>query len=320
MKPSSSYRGVNQWFTHGGDRIHDPKLDTFIRVAELRSFAKAGQAGFMSAVSVMKQVNTLEREVGVRLVNRSNKGVTLTPAGSALLEDARRMVEFSAGAVAAARRAADTGKQVIRVGTSLLRPCRELIDLWTQLSGSEPPFRLEVVAFDDEGSRLMSTLAALGSELDCFLGPAGAQLYREQLGILPLRELPCELAVPRRHRLASRSQLEWADLAGETLMMVPRGVAPQLDLLRDEIASAHPEVQVVDTPPFYSMATFNEAERRGNLLVSLRMWADVHPGLATLPMSWNATLVFGVLHAAQPAPQLAEFLAAISSAAKSIPL
>lgn len=298
--------------------MHDPKLDTFIRVAELRSFAKAGQAAFMSAVSVMKQINSLERQVGVRLVDRSNQGITLTAAGLALLEDARRMVALSADAVAAARRAADTGKQVIRVGTSLLRPCRELIDLWTRLGGDEPPFRLEIVAFDDEGSRLMGTLTALGTELDCFLGPSGALVYREQLGILPLGDLPCEVAVPRRHRLSGRSRLEWTDLAGETLMMVPRGVAPQVDVLRDEIASAHPELAVVDSGPFYDMATFNEAERRGVLLVSLRMWADVHPGLVNVPVSWDAALSFGVIHAAEPSPHLAAFLAAIGSVARPI--
>ncbi|MBK9158785.1 MAG: LysR family transcriptional regulator [Propionibacteriaceae bacterium] len=292
--------------------VHDPKLDTFIRVAELGSFAKAAQAGFVSSVSVMKQVNALERHVGVRLVVRSNHGVTPTPAGAVLLEDARRMVVLSAEAVAAARRAADTGKQVIRVGTSLLRPCRELIDLWTRLNGGALPFRLEVVAFDDQGNRLMSTLTALGSQLDCFLGPTGAHVYREQLGVLPLRDLPCELAVPRRHRLAGRARLDWADLRGETLMMVPRGVAPQLDALRDGIASSHPDVTVVDSDAFYDMATFNEAERRGTLLVSLGMWADVHPGLVTVPVAWDAVLPFGILHAAQPSPHLAAFLAAIS--------
>lgn len=298
--------------------MHDPKLDTFIRVAELRSFAKAGQAGFMSAVSVMKQVNALERQVGVRLVVRSNHGVTLTAAGSALVEDARRMVALSAAAVAAARRAADAGKQVIRVGTSLLRPCRELIDLWTRLSGSEPPFRLEIVAFDDESSRLMGTLTALGNELDCFLGPAGALVYREQLGILPLHSLPCELAVPRRHPLASQARLSWTDLAGETLMMVPRGVATQIDSLRDEIACNHPEVTVVDSPRFYDMTTFNEAERRGTLLVSLGIWADVHPGLVTLPVAWDAALPFGILHAAEPSQHLAAFLTAIRGAVVTV--
>ncbi|MFZ0531276.1 MAG: LysR family transcriptional regulator [Propionicimonas sp.] len=298
--------------------MHDPKLETYIRVAELHSFAKAGQAGFISAVSVMKQVNALERQVGVRLVLRSNHGITLTAAGSAFLEDARRMVALSAAAIAAARRAADAGKQVIRVGTSLLRPCRELIDLWTRLNDSEPlPFRLEIVAFDDEGSRLMSTLTALGSELDCFLGPAGALVYQDKLGILPLRDLPCELAVPRSHRLADRSRLDWADLAGETLMMVPRGVAPGIDALRNEIAVGRPEVTVVDSPPFYDMTTFNESERRGALLVSLGLWSDVHPGLVTLPVGWDATLPFGILHAAQPSEALAAFLAAISRASRT---
>lgn len=152
--------------------MHDPRLETFLQVAERGSFAKAAEARFMSAVSVMKQVNALERAVGVRLVERSNHGVTLTEAGRTFAEDARRMVALSAEAAERARRAAEPGRHVIRVGTSLLRPCRLLVDLWTRIGGDNP-FRLEIVPFDDEGSRLMATLTAVGRELDCSSAPTG---------------------------------------------------------------------------------------------------------------------------------------------------
>ena len=291
--------------------MHDPRLETFLQVAERGSFAKAAEARFMSAVSVMKQVNALERAVGVRLVERSNHGVTLTEAGRTFAEDARRMVALSAEAAERARRAAEPGRHVLRVGTSLLRPCRLLVDLWTRIGGDNP-FRLEIVPFDDEGSRLMATLTAVGRELDCFLGPYGALVYREQLGVLPLRDEPCRLAVSRGHRLAGHRRLTWDDLGGETLMLVPRGVTPQIDGVRDE--AGRRGVTVVDGPPFYDVTTFNEVERKGVLLVTLQMWGDAHPGLVTLPMEWDVTLPYGLLHAAEPAPAMRAFLEVLRAA------
>jgi DNA-binding transcriptional LysR family regulator len=47
-----------------------------------------------------------EQEIGAELLARSSRGVTLTPAGEALLERARRILEAVDGAVAAARRVA----------------------------------------------------------------------------------------------------------------------------------------------------------------------------------------------------------------------
>lgn len=68
----------------GGSALFNPQLATFLRVADAGSFNKAAEELFISPSAVIKQINLLEKSLGVALFARSNRGLTLMPAGAAL--------------------------------------------------------------------------------------------------------------------------------------------------------------------------------------------------------------------------------------------
>ena len=59
----------------------NPQLRTFLCVAESGSFSKAAEQLYLSSTAVIKQINALERALGLTLLQRSHHGVSLTPAG-----------------------------------------------------------------------------------------------------------------------------------------------------------------------------------------------------------------------------------------------
>jgi len=67
------------------------QLVTFLEVARLRSFSRAGEKVFRSQSAVSAQIRQLEQEYGDRLLDRSGKTVKLTPAGQVFFEYAERM-------------------------------------------------------------------------------------------------------------------------------------------------------------------------------------------------------------------------------------
>lgn len=83
--------------------MYDPLIKTFIAVAEGGSFSKAAEGLFISPTAVMKQINALEKELGVTLFTRTNHGLTLTSAGESVLQDGRYIVEYCERAVQKAR-------------------------------------------------------------------------------------------------------------------------------------------------------------------------------------------------------------------------
>lgn len=69
----------------------DPKLETFITVAELKNFTKAAQALNLTQPAVSNHINQLEKEYNTKLFMREKKDFTLTNEGKIALTYARRL-------------------------------------------------------------------------------------------------------------------------------------------------------------------------------------------------------------------------------------
>ena len=70
--------------------MFNPQLKTFVTVADCGSFNKAAEALYISPPSVMKQLNTLEKHLELKLLDRTNQGIRLTAAGRVIYRHAKR--------------------------------------------------------------------------------------------------------------------------------------------------------------------------------------------------------------------------------------
>ena len=70
------------------------QLATFVYVAKLKSFSRAGQKVFRSQSAVSAQIRQLEQAYHARLLDRSAKSVELTPAGEVLFEYAEKLLRL----------------------------------------------------------------------------------------------------------------------------------------------------------------------------------------------------------------------------------
>ena len=296
--------------------MYNRQIQTFIQVADCGSFSKAAEKLLVTTASVMKQMNALEERVGVQLMERTNHGVVLTAAGRSIYKDARHIIQESEEAVARAREAAGAQQYIIRVGTSLLNPCKALIDLWGQISDQNPGFQIKIVPFEDDHTGILETIASLGKNIDFVVGACGSREWGRRCNVHRLGQYQICCAIPRKHRLAGKPLLQFSDLYGERLMMVKRGDSEHIDRLRDLLEREHPQVQIVDTPYFYDAGVFNECEQRGCILLTLDAWADVHPALVTVPVAWDFTTPYGLLYASKPSRDVLAFLDALKAAGK----
>ena len=94
------------------------QLEAFLQVAHHRSFSRAAEALFLTQPSVTARIQSLEREIGERLFERTGRSVTLTDAGHAFIPHAQRAltaVQEGTDAIEAVRHG-DVGS--IRIGAS----------------------------------------------------------------------------------------------------------------------------------------------------------------------------------------------------------
>ena len=95
-------------------------LSSFVRTADLGSFAAAGKALGLTPSAVGKAVTTLERQLGVRLFQRSTRSIRLTEEGRLFHERCRRMLDDFDDARASLAKALATPTGRLRVSVPLV--------------------------------------------------------------------------------------------------------------------------------------------------------------------------------------------------------
>lgn len=293
--------------------MYNPQLETFIRVADAGSFNRAAEESFITPTAVIKQINSLESALEVKLFDRSHRGLTLTKAGRSLYQDAKYVIQYCRDSVTRAKNAMQEDLNVIRIGSSPMTPAQLLMGLWSKIQALYPDIKFQIVPFENTPENAREILANLGKNIDVVGGIFDdTMLHLRGCAGLELTRGPFGCAVSVHHRLAAKDKLKITDLYGENLMLMHRGWSHYVDRLRDELWSNHPQINIVDFD-FYSMDVFNRCENSNDVLLAIPGWANVHPLLNVIPVEWDHNIPYGILHSPEPSPMVQRFLDAAES-------
>lgn len=265
----------------------------------------------------MKQINTLEKHLNLKLLVRTSHGIRLTPAGEVIYKDARFLFDYSRRSIENARQAMAVDDNMFCVGTSMLNPAKPFMDLWYLASRSFSNYKLHLVPFEDNHEDILSEISRLGEKFDFLVGVCDSKMWLDKCNMLPLGHYKKMCAVSREHPLAKKERLEISDLYGETLMMVAEGDSSANDRIRADLKRDHPAIQIEDTPHFYDISVFNRCAETGNVLLTLECWKDIHPGLVTIPVDWEYSVPYGLLYSLTPPDDVKRFVLEIKSILKS---
>ncbi|MGN0370010.1 MAG: LysR family transcriptional regulator [Butyrivibrio sp.] len=288
--------------------MYNPLLDTFITVADCGSFTKAASTLFISPTAVMKQMNTLEDHLNLKLIERTATGVHLTAAGRIIYNDAKFMIDYSGKSIASANAAAHTYDTTFCVGTSLLNPAKPFMDLWYRVNQNFSDYKLHLVPFEDDHEGILSEIKKLGEKFDFLIGVCDSKAWLSLCRFLPLGRYKKMVAVPREHPLASKETINIEDLYDETLMMVCSGDSGVNDFIRNDLTRNHPQIRIEDTPPFYDLSVFNRCAKTGNVLLTIECWKEVHPGLVSIPVNWDYSIPYGILYSLDAPDDVLRFI------------
>lgn len=291
--------------------MYNPQLETFIRVADAGSFNKAAEASFITPTAVIKQINLLEADLGLRLFDRTHRGLTLTKAGKSLYKDTKYIIGYCRDSVTRARNAMQEDTDIIRIGTSPMTPAQILVKLWPKIHAQCPEIKFQLVPFENTPENAKEILANLGQNIDVIAGIFDETMLnlRQCAGFEISREPIC-CAVSIHHKLADKNLLAVKDLYGENLMLMHRGWSHYVDRLRDDIWQNHKEINIVDFD-FYDVGVFNRCENTDDILMVVDAWYGVHPLLKVIPVEWEHTIPYGLLYSPKPSDTVKHVLSAV---------
>jgi DNA-binding transcriptional LysR family regulator len=190
------------------------RLAVFREVAARRSFSAAAEALAYTQSAVSQSVATLEREVGVRLIERDRRELRPTEAGMALLGHADGIIARIEAAEADLAGLAGVERGRLRMA-AFPTGGATLVPLAVATFRSAHP-GVELSLAEGEPEVIAPRLRA--GEFDVALlyeFPGQRERWATGLDRTRLLEDPMHVALPRRHRLASRPVLGLEDLRGE---------------------------------------------------------------------------------------------------------
>lgn len=190
------------------------QLRGFVAVAEELHFGRAAERLRITQPPLSRQIQKLERSVGVQLLERDNRTVELTAAGAAFLTEARRLLGLADGALDHVRRIHAGSAGTVRIGFTATAAFGVLPSLLNRVGEAHPEIDLDLheLVTRDQIDGLVAGDLDLGLARPPFDTTAFASrvLHREAL----------LLALPTSHRLASATgPVSAADLVDEPLIM-----------------------------------------------------------------------------------------------------
>jgi DNA-binding transcriptional LysR family regulator len=195
-----------------------------LAVAERLHFGRAAAALHISQPPLSRAIRALEQRLGVVLFTRNRRRVELTPEGTRLLGEARRMLGQLERTVQEVRGMARGEEGRLRIGFVSLADYGVLPGLLKAFKSARPGIALALREM--LSPEQAAALAAGELDFGLLLPPVSDAEPLEHLVVQRERFVA---ALPSSHRLAAgKGKLAVSALAGEPFVMVPRDIAPGL--------------------------------------------------------------------------------------------
>lgn len=218
--------GRSRWTPDGGHapvassigaarmRIDFLGLEAFLGIATHGSFNAAAAHLNLSQTALSHRLKKLEDDLGVTLLARSTRKVTLTAAGAELLPTAQRLVEEMTRSLDGLRTAARGRPEQIAIGClpTIAKHC--LPRVLREFERLQPGVGVRI--FDNSASEIVERVRSGEAEFGVTIASTG----RWDLDVTPLVKEAFVLVCPSAHPLAARPGVAWSELEGVPLIRI----------------------------------------------------------------------------------------------------
>lgn len=195
------------------------QLEAFIKVSDSKSFSKAAQELYLTQPTVSAHIQTLEKELKVRLFVRNTKTVKLSEDGKTLYQYARQMIELEQEIQSMFSKAAEQKERCITIATSTIPAQYILPDILVKFRERFPKEQFRIVESDSS-----TVIEQVASHL-VDIGFSGTVIEKANCKYIPFYQDDLVVIMPNTKEyqkiIKEQKDLKW--LEGEPLIMREEG-------------------------------------------------------------------------------------------------
>jgi DNA-binding transcriptional LysR family regulator len=273
------------------------QIRAFLQVAELGNFTRAAERQRVAQPALSQQVRDLEKELGIRLLDRTTRRVELTEGGREFRNAAVKIIEELEAAARNAQDLASRRRGRVIVAAPPLLAAVVLPPAIADFRAKHPG--IQVVIVDARADQIVESVRS--GEVDCGLGTFRSG--EEGINAMPLARDSLMFFCASVHPLAGADKIPWRDLKGLPLITLTR--ASGIRLL---VEIGFESVELPLSPAF----------EVSHVTTALAM-VEAELGIAVLPTyAWTAARTEKVSVVPLVEPVIARDIVMITQAARSI--
>jgi DNA-binding transcriptional LysR family regulator len=263
-------------------------LTTFREVAVRGSFSDAAVALDFTQPAVSQHISRLEATLGVRVLERNARGVSLTPAGEVLVRHASALLDAARRAEEAVREAAGIGRAQVRVAAFPSAAAGLLPGATRDLRGRRPDAELALQVLELEGAldALLAGRVDVAVIVDSVLSPAKR---RTGVDYVPICDDEMRIAVAADHPLATRTSVALEELSDEPFLITEvAGTCADSNVVLHAFADAGFEPTVAFTSEDYQALQGMAASGIGVAMIPTMALTSSRSDVVVLPLRGRA--------------------------------
>jgi DNA-binding transcriptional LysR family regulator len=289
-------------------------LRAFVAIADTGHYGRAAASLKLTQPAITQRIQVLERELGVQLLTRNAREVHLTPAGEALIDHARSLVQIEDRALEALRDhlAGIAGR--LRISYLTLWDWGLPADIVAEYRRRYPTVKLDMTTGYSQSNmdRLVS------GEIDfAFIGPAVAPRAGVVMRSLDRHEVV--VVIPPTHRFMQMERVPIESIRGESIVAATPGINPNLNAVSLdwlEKYTGEPPNIIRQEPPDQVGAALSQSGNAVAFMTEHRAVIARTEGLEYRPLTPALVVEFGLAYGRDnPSPALANLIATVDEIA-----
>lgn len=270
--------------------MYNPRLDTFMIVADAGSFTKAAKKLFITPSAVLQQINLLESELGVSLFDRSTKGIKLTLAGEYLHNQAPHIISWNTAVRNQLKILEQSESKTLRVAVPKMHKMHCFYELWTKYSQLHPEMNVEFVEAKDASIEETSATYSAADITEFINLPI---LRQENQGFLKLCDANVVLGITQKNPLYGKENISVNELAGHKVYVNKASMYDSVVGECEILEKAGAELVFCED---YGMPMLERCVMNGDTMLLFECSKYVHPRIMTARLDWESKRPYGFFY------------------------
>lgn len=283
--------------------MNEKQLSLFVTIADKGSFSKAEEVAYISKQAMLRQINTLENEVGTRLLVRSSGGIQLTSAGQEFYQGAKEILDLWQDILRRCR-GASAQPDTLRIGQvehqTLLH---RVTDAFT---AKYPDVRIQKVIHPNHSGeyRVSNGITDVG---ETFYSRITAG---EKFSYTKLADMPYRAAMRHGHPLSQQATLSIAELANFSTTLFGRMVNKEyLETIRQTYAQlGKGENLLIRQDVDNQVSVAFSCASSDDVFVTANGFVTEIPELVAIPLDTGWTEEYGIIYRSNPPPLVRKYI------------